>query len=256
MPISESTTQNCPICGKSFISYNGIQKYCSTECQMKNYYATRPSRAKAKQPKTCIVCGKTFVPISQKAKYCSDDCRKIAYSKKVIHTPKICAWCGKEFTPEQYQGQEYCCEYCKRRNELERDRERIYKYQRKYKRTQGKEMTRHYTTRRRTRQKNLLATLTIEEWRQCLEYFDYKDAYTGLPMKVISKDHVVPLSKGGGYTRPNIVPCENSVNNAKNDADFFEWYSAQPFFSEKRLKKILRWTGLKPNTEVQQISMF
>ena len=110
--------------------------------------------------------------------------------------------------------------------------------------------------RRRTREKDLIATLTKQQFEECLKYFDYKDAYTGLPMEVISQDHVIPLSKGGGYVRQNIVPCEININQSKNDSDMEEWYRKQLFFSEERLKKIYKWTGYDEKTGIQQIALY
>lgn len=99
--------------------------------------------------------------------------------------------------------------------------------------------------RRRTRIYNTICDFTPKQWEECLEYFDYKDAYTGLPMEIISQDHVIPLSKGGNYTKTNIVPCEININCSKNNSDFLEWYVKQPFYSEERKNKILKYIGGK-----------
>lgn len=160
----------------------------------------------------------------------------------------------KKKDPEYRQSRK---QYLAELRERPEYKERYKKWYKKYYRNpKTKERIKHQTIKRRTLKKNAIATLTTEEWQECLEYFNHKDAYTGLPMETISMEHVIPLSKGGGYTSSNIIPCENSVNKSKNDSDLFDWYPMQPFFSETRLRKILTWTGLKPNSEVQQISMF
>lgn len=107
--------------------------------------------------------------------------------------------------------------------------------------------------RRRARVNNCISTLTTKDWEECLVYFDYKDAYTGLPMKAISQDHVIPVSKGGGYTKQNIIPCERTINSVKGKKDMETWYRQQPFFSEERLQKIYNWIGMKDN--IQQLSI-
>lgn len=99
--------------------------------------------------------------------------------------------------------------------------------------------------RRRADKFNTENSLTPEQWKQCLEFFNYKDAYTGLPMETISQDHVIPLSKNGAYTRENIIPCELSVNCSKQDSDMEEWFRKQSYFSEERLNKIYKWIDLK-----------
>ena len=353
---------NCLYCGNVFIPVNG-SLYCNKSCY---YDAAQAKKKVVQQEKKCVVCDKGFLPTRKDLKYCSDSCRKQAYSKKVEHTPKICAWCGEEFIPLQSQQQAYCTKSCRNRADLERNREKIYKYQREYKRkkhadnpkskrrdtkhkiidgvecakcsvckkwlpitsfnkkasvsdginTQCKECIRQYAIKsadriraekkiygaenrerlnaykkkwaeesgidrteyfreyretnrseinhranerfkredvkekcrhtviaRRTRKKNAPATLTAEEWVECLEYFDYKDAYTGRPMRKVSRDHVIPLINGGGYTKDNIVPCENSINKRKNSSDMETWYRKQPFFTEERLRKIKQWTS-------------
>lgn len=85
------------------------------------------------------------------------------------------------------------------------------------------------------------STLTKAEYQECLNYFNYADAYTGLPMKTESQDHVIPLSKGGGYTKKNIIPCDRAINASKCNSDMETWYRKQPFFSEERLEKINQW---------------
>ena len=116
-------------------------------------------------------------------------------------------------------------------------------YSKHYKTPEAKEKYKANLTRRRTLKHNAIATLTAEEWVGCLEYFEYKDAYTGLPMDVVSKDHIIPLNQGGGYTKQNIVPCENSINKSKNSSDMETWYRKQPFFTEERLNRINHWTS-------------
>jgi 5-methylcytosine-specific restriction endonuclease McrA len=110
-----------------------------------------------------------------------------------------------------------------------------------------------HLNRRKTRKQNCIATLTSDEFEECLAYFDFKDAYTGLPMEIISQDHVIPLSKGGGYVKQNIIPCEKSINSSKNNSDMETWYRQQPFFDEGRLQKIYDWIGMKD--DVQQLSI-
>jgi len=110
-----------------------------------------------------------------------------------------------------------------------------------YKGLDAREKYRRNVIRRRTLKRHAPATMTTAEWIECLEYFDRKDAYTGKEMNEISKDHIIPLKKGGGYVKNNIVPCEKSVNSSKNGKDMEEWFRSQPFFSEERLEKIYKW---------------
>ena len=106
----------------------------------------------------------------------------------------------------------------------------------------------HY---RNAKEKSLIATLSDEDWKECLLFFNNKDAYTGLSMGIISRDHVIPLSKGGCYVKQNIIPCDKFINSSKNKSDMETWYKHQPFYDEKRLNKIYKWIGFKNN--IQQL---
>lgn len=123
-------------------------------------------------------------------------------------------------------------------------------------RKEHKEQHKHNDLIRRTLKRKLICTLTPEQWEECLQFFDYKDAYTGLLMTIVSQDHVIPLTRGGPTTRQNIIPCELGVNCSKGKRDMETWYRRQPFFSELRLKRIKKWMGMKPNEHNLQLSMF
>jgi 5-methylcytosine-specific restriction endonuclease McrA len=56
-------------------------------------------------------------------------------------------------------------------------------------------------------------------------------------------EHVVPISFGGTHVLSNIVPACKSCNFSKRDKDAEGWYRQQPFFCEKRWRKILRVMG-------------
>lgn len=96
---------------------------------------------------------------------------------------------------------------------------------------------------RHERIKQTKDTLTAADWEECLKFFGYKDAYTGLPMKHISQDHIIPITSFGDTIRNNIVPCEKATNSSKCDNNMIVWYKQQIFFDKNRLNKILEWMG-------------
>lgn len=95
--------------------------------------------------------------------------------------------------------------------------------------------------RHRHRRKNLPALLTPQDFEECLKFFDYKDAYTGEPMDIITQDHVVPVIQNGHYVKGNIIPCDKRINASKGGKRLEEWYIKQPFFSAQRLEKVYEW---------------
>ena len=91
--------------------------------------------------------------------------------------------------------------------------------------------------RRRHDRMKATRDMTLPEWNAALDYFGNRCAYCGSD-EDLTMDHVVPLSKGGGLTRSNIVPCCKSCNSSKCNTDMEVWYRTKPFFSEDRLRKI------------------
>lgn len=85
--------------------------------------------------------------------------------------------------------------------------------------------------------KKLPNTLTESEWEENKNLFDNRCAYCGKESK-LTQDHIIPVSRLGGYTKNNIVPCCPSCNSSKQDKDFVMWYKTMPFFNENRLNKI------------------
>ena len=86
-------------------------------------------------------------------------------------------------------------------------------------------------------------TLTTAEWIESIDFFNGLDAYTGRPMIRLAMDHVIPLSKGGGHEKCNVIPCDGPINLWKHDYNMEEWYRKEIFFDEDRLIKIKEWTN-------------
>ena len=61
----------------------------------------------------------------------------------------------------------------------------------------------------------MLATLTRAEWEAIMAAYGNKCAYCGKKSARLTQDHVVPIIKGGGTTRENIVPACRSCNAKK-----------------------------------------
>ncbi|KKL48547.1 hypothetical protein LCGC14_2324420 [marine sediment metagenome] len=71
--------------------------------------------------------------------------------------------------------------------------------------------------RRRSRQRGLPATLTHGQWEAIKIAYGHKCAYCGRPSQRLTQDHVIPLSKDGGYIAENIVPACRSCNSRKGN---------------------------------------
>jgi 5-methylcytosine-specific restriction endonuclease McrA len=161
--------------------------------------------------------------------YCSDACIKAANceksritnaSKKVI-VSRRCKRCGKEFVAEYGDKREsYCSAKCG--NAMARKPHRKI-----------------YNQRRRAKLRALPRTFKLSQWRLSLEYFGGNCAYCGRPSdKPLHQDHVIALSKGGGYTADNIVPACFDCNVDKGSKDFTLWYLGYEHASLDRLMRI------------------
>jgi len=85
---------------------------------------------------------------------------------------------------------------------------------------------------------------SLEDWKDVMLYFRGRCSYCGRKQSrsvKLTKDHVVPVSKGGKTVRENIVPSCERCNSSKSGSDFEEWYVKQEFYSDDRMKKIDKW---------------
>lgn len=105
--------------------------------------------------------------------------------------------------------------------------------------------------RYRAKKRNLLSTLTMEQWKMCKAYFNNCCAYCGKPLKRLEQDHFIALNNGGEYSRSNIIPACRHCNPSKGDRDFFTWYLRQPFYFKEREQKILSYLGYDKNHQQQ-----
>jgi hypothetical protein len=78
--------------------------------------------------------------------------------------------------------------------------------------------------------KNVPYALTVVAWAQIQKDFGDRCAYCNQPLteKCITKDCLVPVAKGGGYTPTNAVPACLSCNSSKSDTELTEW---RPFIA-------------------------
>lgn len=65
----------CGCCGTSFVSSNGVSKYCSKQCSYKmRILSNRRPKPAASLTKKCPVCSTSFTPVNSHHKYCSTLC--------------------------------------------------------------------------------------------------------------------------------------------------------------------------------------
>lgn len=108
--------------------------------------------------------------------------------------------------------------------------EKAQEYNRKWMK-ENREKMNHYIGLYNSRKRRLPSTLTQKEWKDILEKCDHRCVYCNRQMKRLTKDHVLPASRGGGYTSENIVPACGSCNSRKHNKtpeEFSEYLKKYP----------------------------
>lgn len=116
----------------------------------------------------------------------------------------------------------------------------------------GKILRATMTNRYRAKKKLLKHDFTPDDWVSCMEHFCYQCAYCGHERK-LEQEHVIPVTKGGTFTKNNIVPACRNCNVTKSNRDFGEWYKSQKHYSPEREKKILLYLGKEVSDDSLQV---
>lgn len=142
----------------------------------------------------------------------------------------------------------------KRDKEIERgkkyrqeNKDKTSTYGKKY-RQNNKDKINILTQRYRARKRKLPSTLTIKQWEAIKQYFNNSCCYCGKKLP-LEQEHFIPVTKDGEFSPSNIICACRSCNASKNNADFFEWYPKQLFYSKKREQNILKFLNYKDNTQ-------
>jgi hypothetical protein len=165
---------------------------------------------------------------------------------------KRCCRCKQELPVTEFHkdrtkkdGLNGMCKECtKRQNKkyYEERKEEVKFYYRERRKQLKRKATRKKARQRRDEKMAALPnTLTEEQWQETLKEFEYACAYCGRKDRELQKDHLVPVVKGGSFSKYNIVPACPNCNASKADCDFLEWYMLHPFFSTERLDKIVNF---------------
>jgi len=185
--------------------------------------------------KECLFCHKDFVkPIYtskkqwEKSRYCSIYCSSKSKENKKI---AICDYCKKEFNtrPSHFKRKitHFCSQKCYSlyRKEIlsfteqpnyrgirkEGDSKQIY--HRNYCNTHKTNIA-HLKARRYAREKGAVGSHTLIEWNNLKILFNNKCAKCK-ERKKLTKDHIIPLSKGGTDFIENIQPLCCNCNSKK-----------------------------------------
>jgi 5-methylcytosine-specific restriction endonuclease McrA len=121
---------------------------------------------------------------------------------------------------------------------LDYHRERVRRW-RKDNKEKARNGTRKGQVLRRSARGRALLSVTSAQLKERLGLFGMNCAYCGSNEK-ISVDHVLPIKMGGLDEISNIVPACHKCNCSKGAKPVREWYRSQPFFSNRRWRKLLK----------------
>lgn len=93
-------------------------------------------------------------------------------------------------------------------------------------------------SRYQARKYGLPADLTVTQWHQILKEYDQACAYCGVKSVKLEKDHIIPVTRGGGFTASNIVPACRSCNASKRDKTDSEFKEYLKNFPTRNLQSV------------------
>lgn len=95
-------------------------------------------------------------------------------------------------------------------------------------------------TKRECAKAATVSDLTVKQWNEALCHFGHVCAYCGGSER-LQKEHVHPVSLGGGFTRFNIVPACIACNQSKKDKPLDRWFKFRSSYSDERLLALIHW---------------
>ena len=105
----------------------------------------------------------------------------------------------------------------------------------------------NYQQKRRTKEDTCGDGFTKEQWKEMMDFFDWKCAYSGESFNQSSHiekrtiDHIIALDNNGLNEIWNLVPMKLKYNSSKQTEDMITWYKRQEFFDIDKLMKIYEW---------------
>ena len=236
-------TKICSKCGKELEK----NKYFNKRKASKDGFTKRCKECIAKSKKQYYTNNKEKVSIKVH-EYRIQNKEKVSTSnKKYVQNNKQLVI---EYKKQYYQNNKKILAENNKQN-YQNNKESYLERQKQY-RLKNLDVFRINAQKRKARAKQLISTLTIEQWENIKRCFDKKCAYCG-EEKPLEQEHFLALSKGGEYTTNNIIPACKSCNCSKHDSDFFRWYSGYKYYSKQREQKILKHLGY--DNEQQQLKI-
>lgn len=160
-----------------------------------------------KNKKICLICKKGFFVFPGRikiAKYCSNKCDGL--SKR------------NGFDRDKYRKEYYIKNKKKiiqKSVEWGRKNKKLRKIAKDKWRAKNRELTNHLSKRRQAKKAGAVGNYSLEEWHKICERFNHK-CVCCKKKKILTRDHIIPVSKGGSDYISNIQPLCLSCNSKKS----------------------------------------
>jgi 5-methylcytosine-specific restriction endonuclease McrA len=206
-PIGRRIWLRCSVCGTAFLSYLSDahkRRTCSHRC-----YAVIKRKGLPMQERVCRTCGRVdlLTPSRAAHPYCSTECYAASMRKPETYKYRR--------DPEERRQRSARYRACHRAQVNEKQMEWYHK---------NKERAYHNVDVRRARKAGAkVGSFPSGWWKRMLSAHGNRCAYCGRDDMPLTKDHVVPISRGGAHSIENIVPACKSCNSRKNTKTPAEW---------------------------------
>ena len=218
----ESTGRNqkyCPSCSKIIVSE--LKTICRVNNREKYNYDNMITRRKKNEHKRymeCPMCGITIKKRSNVQKYCKKCGKKVKIDSS-----------RDNYKSDFKIGEKFNCVIC---NKLIKRRAAQHKYCNKCKPIVERFRVSHYEALK----KNAGGTYTIEDFHNLCDSLNWQCAYCGkqITEDTATRDHVMPVSRGGNNSIDNILPACFSCNASKNNKTKEEYL----IYKEEKCKQV------------------
>ena len=180
-----------------------------------------------------------------KCKKCKNEQKRQYYNdNKELVLSQNKRWCDENRDKVLEYKKEYGKNKERRQQYYNKNKDKINKKRREYRKNNPQTVI-NSNIKRRLKEEQQGNGFTKEQWKEMMEFFDWKCAYSNIQLSGNSKertiDHIVALNNYGEHEIWNLVPMFREYNTFKRDKNMEEWYRQQEYFSEERLQKIYEW---------------
>jgi 5-methylcytosine-specific restriction endonuclease McrA len=164
---------------------------------------------------------------------------------------KVCRVCGEAKSIDQFEIDRRCkksertnrCKACKAKDNS------------RYRATlAGKIVKAFHGAKRRAAKAGVEDTLTIEQLRSVVEFFDGICPYCNSEIEgTLTIDHIIAMSLGGKNEAGNIAIAHSSCNRRKGNLPLLTFYEREPRFDDASLYSIVSYMSLVTGKEREEV---